>query len=430
MRVPCISVKQKGEIFFLAKFKAEELREYVTFHFRDPYFDLNNEPIKVDKYIQQLERKGIDVKQDSRGTQRRIKSGKIKKIKEYISKNEFNFFPNTVVLSVDISKYDNFEEEYYKIIRDDVGIINIPKDTNISIIDGQHRLAGIFTSDEYIMKSIEIPAVVLFNVSVSTAARLFLDINANQSPVNKSLIYDLYGEIEDKDVQILKEYNIICQKLYKDIKSPLYRQIKMLGVGSGSISQSFFIDTVKTAIDKTDLKDKDIQEKYNHIFMYLKAFQKTFKEDWPVPDVNTTKSLSLDMLDKYADNVLKNRKSQLAKTNGFGAIYQVFPKIYEKSDKDYNNYYDIIKTLKNEIDWTKVEGTGKSAQKKLANQIESMIFKENVSSKGLLYKGKEKGYLTLEEIMEAFSETELDRQQVENLYETLGILGIEVRNKI
>ena len=44
----------------------------------------------------------------------------------------------------------------------------------------------------------------------------------------------------------------------------------------------------------------------------------------------------------------------------------------------------------------------------------------------LIDKGKKQGSLTLSEIMEAFSETELDKDQVENLYETLGNLGIEI----
>ena len=51
---------------------------------------------------------------------------------------------------------------------------------------------------------------------------------------------------------------------------------------------------------------------------------------------------------------------------------------------------------------------------------------KRMTAKGLIEKGKKQGSLTLAEIMEAFSETELDKDQVENLYETLGNLGIEV----
>ena len=51
---------------------------------------------------------------------------------------------------------------------------------------------------------------------------------------------------------------------------------------------------------------------------------------------------------------------------------------------------------------------------------------KKITAKGLIEKGKKQGVITLAEIMEAFSETDLDKDQVENLYETLGNLGIEV----
>ena len=51
---------------------------------------------------------------------------------------------------------------------------------------------------------------------------------------------------------------------------------------------------------------------------------------------------------------------------------------------------------------------------------------KRLTEKTLIDKGKKQGSLTLSEIMEAFSETELDKDQVENLYETLGNLGIEI----
>ena len=50
---------------------------------------------------------------------------------------------------------------------------------------------------------------------------------------------------------------------------------------------------------------------------------------------------------------------------------------------------------------------------------------KKMTAKGLIEKGKKQGSLTLAEIMEAFSETELDKDQVENLYEHQ-VLGIEV----
>ena len=51
---------------------------------------------------------------------------------------------------------------------------------------------------------------------------------------------------------------------------------------------------------------------------------------------------------------------------------------------------------------------------------------KRLAARNLIEKGKKQGSLTLDEIMGAFSDTELDKDKVENLYETLGNLGIEV----
>ncbi len=51
---------------------------------------------------------------------------------------------------------------------------------------------------------------------------------------------------------------------------------------------------------------------------------------------------------------------------------------------------------------------------------------KKITAKSLIEKGKKQGSLTLGEIMEAFSEADLDKDKVENLYDTLGNLGIEV----
>ena len=49
-----------------------------------------------------------------------------------------------------------------------------------------------------------------------------------------------------------------------------------------------------------------------------------------------------------------------------------------------------------------------------------------LAARSLIEKGKKQGSLTLDEIIGAFSDTELDKDKVENLYETLGNLGIEI----
>jgi len=44
----------------------------------------------------------------------------------------------------------------------------------------------------------------------------------------------------------------------------------------------------------------------------------------------------------------------------------------------------------------------------------------------LIEKGKQKGMLTYQEIMDAFEEVDIDPEQIEKIYETLENMGIDV----
>ncbi|MBS5788307.1 RNA polymerase sigma factor RpoD [Clostridioides mangenotii] len=60
--------------------------------------------------------------------------------------------------------------------------------------------------------------------------------------------------------------------------------------------------------------------------------------------------------------------------------------------------------------------------------MENKSIKESskIAAKNLIEKGKKQGSLTLQEIVEALSDTEIDKDKIESLYETFGNFGIEV----
>lgn len=373
MKIPYLKIKQRGEVFFSSKFKALTLLDHIDFHFREPYEELQSQHIQIknEKYIETIRRKGIELASNEEGIQRRLQYERIKSISDFIAESESNFLPNSVLLSADVSRLDDFQDDYLIYEGKDFGEFELPDDFKFSIIDGQHRLAGLSLVERKFLDEFEIPAIILFNVSKPTAAKLFADINGKQKAVNKSLIYDLYSEMDDDEFRDIKTYHTICESLYTSVDSPLFKQIKMLGIGSGAISQAFFIDYAKDAIKKSPLKSANTQEIYNELFKYFKAYQRVFPQDWPVPE-NVT---DLKELDRYADIVLKNRKSQLVKTNGFGAILRAFPLIYSKTDGSFKSYLSQIKQLENRISWVSNEttGTGKAFQNKIYNQIKNII---------------------------------------------------------
>ena len=369
--IPYIRVNQRGETFFITKMSVGFLKNHVGLHFRDPY--LSNQPKeyldKYEDYLSRIEKKSIQLATDNiEGVQRRLQIHRIEGIKKYIEEKVNNFLPNSILISADVSKEENFDDDYFEYERNEIGNFIFSNDVRFSVIDGQHRLAGLFLTKTVDLEEFEIPVVLLFNVSLPTAAKLFADINGKQKPVSKSLIYDLYQYVDDEDVENIKVFNKICQQLYTDKKSPLFRQIKMLGTGSGAISQSFFIDMAIKNVPKP-LKESHTQEIYNQLFFYFKSIQKAFEEYWPVPlNFNDIREV-----DEHSKKVLVENKSQLAKTNGFGALMKAFPHVYNLSEGKYEGYLKIVLPLKGKINWNRDElgqmGGGAEMQKYLYGKL-------------------------------------------------------------
>lgn len=367
MKVPYIKIQQRGETFYSVKFKASFLLEHLNFHFREPYSHLEKDDVilKNEKYIDTIRNKGIQLASSDEGIQRRLQISRINSVRDFIENSIDNFLPSSITLSADISMLGDFEEQYLNYESKEIGFFEFPDNFMFSIIDGQHRLAGLSMVKSEILEQFEVSAILLFNVSKSTAAKLFADINGKQKSVNKSLIYDLYSDVDSNEFNQIKKYHIICENFYTNPKSPLFRQIKMLGIGSGAISQAFFIDYVKDAVNKTNLKEASEGEIFKILFYYFRAFQKTFPDDWPV----LLNYQSVKELEEHADQVLKQRKSQLVKTNGFGAIVRAFPHVYNACNNDPEKFFYKIDSLKGQIKWVNLEGTGKALQNGLYNQI-------------------------------------------------------------
>ena len=290
MKFPYIKINQRNEEFFLVKFKALELKQLVEFHFRDPYY--NNMKLDsnffenletssnfdeefnrrtrytFDKYVSEMERKGIELKYTNEGIQRKIEAKRIYEIRDFFENHEDNFLANSVLLSVDTTKIDFFETNYFDNFNNEVGYFDFDERVIITIIDGQHRLAGLFLCSDEVLSEIEVPAILLLDSSISTSAKLFSTINGKQKGVSKSVIYDLSSEISntnnyyDEEFSEINKLHVICQNFYSDRKSPLYRHIKMLGIGDGAISQAFFIESVRKAIKSTELQNQSTQAIY------------------------------------------------------------------------------------------------------------------------------------------------------------------------
>lgn len=141
------------------------------------------------------------------------------------------------------------------------------------VIDGQHRLEGIKqaikTNSEIEEK--ELLIVLTKNLSTQDAAKIFLNINTEQRPVPKSLVYDLFSDVKDKNSYEMR-LNDLAKRLNDDEESPYYKMIKMPGVGIGKVDLSIVISSLKPYISEGSTFEKyninDFESQYKILLNY------------------------------------------------------------------------------------------------------------------------------------------------------------------
>jgi DGQHR domain-containing protein len=207
-------------------------------------------------------------------------------------------FPTPIIVAVDSDADYKLEGATFEF--DETKLIG-------EIIDGQHRIAGLKRSpriDEFVL-----PVIFMFDLVNEEKAYVFSIINSKQTPVSKSLIFDLFFLAETRSPQ--KTCHEVASLMNSDTKSPFYKRLKMLGRKEhekASLSQGSFIKYLMPLISKhpdndlIDIKRKHkIQEDptlplryyfinkeddaiYKILFNVFTAVRTTFPEQWNQPN--------------------------------------------------------------------------------------------------------------------------------------------------
>lgn len=185
------------------------------------------------------------------GIQRRLSETRVREIAKYASGEEA-IFPTPIVMSAS-SKYISFKNQNEMEIDDD----RIEADKMyFSIIDGQHRLAGI--KEAKCLNRFALPVVIVLDTFVQQDAEIFVTINGNQRPVSKSLIYDLFGLSDKRTVE--RVCHTIIKSLNRDEDSMIKYKVKMLGykeAGSNdsTVSQATLVGSLIKLITNNAAED-------------------------------------------------------------------------------------------------------------------------------------------------------------------------------
>lgn len=240
--------------------------------------------------------------------QRLIKKDRLKSVRAFI--NAGNFFPNSIIISIDSPKkplrFDFAPKENIDDSLTKMGILYLPqKYQSAYIIDGQHRLYG-YSDSEYSDNN-SIPVIAFENLDKKTQLKLFMDINLNQKAVPKALrnILEIdinYGSKNPVCAQgALLGY--IAKRLGEDASSALYGRV-IIGEDAGTTRCCITIENIKLAlaktrffnqlkkngeIQKTGILDKNNNDKtfnavYRPFVRFLNTLRDNFTEEWNQDD--------------------------------------------------------------------------------------------------------------------------------------------------
>lgn len=289
--------------------------------------------------------------------QRVLNSRRISAIRDYIL-DDNTFFSSFILNWTDV----NEELKYKK----DTIIVPIVFDS-IQVIDGQHRLAGFEAAIEE-NESVgerEILVTMCSRLTTKEAAKIFLNINTEQKPVPKSLMYDLFGEVEDDETHAINRITDIARDLNEDPKSPFYKLIKFPGNprGVGSVELSTFTQALKEHIKPGGTFTKFKLKTYDNQKNLLENYFNSIKFYYDEQNLWTSKT-----------------KNPFVKAAGFGGAIDfltehLISKCVEKKSFKPETIKSII-SLKNTslITWDELKNLdGKTARKRVKQLLEENV---------------------------------------------------------
>ena len=166
------------------------------------------------------------------------------------------------------------------------GTLEIPEEPGIlRALDGQHRLLALETASEGDGMEMDVPAVLFDSLESSHIVEMFVTINAKHTRLNPSHLLSLAGRRLYANAHQALAHDIL-RKLNEDDGSPLYHEIRMLGVGAGKVSQASLNEEMVDLFEQIEriggaAKRKEFEANGIRFFLnYAKALQQAFPKAW------------------------------------------------------------------------------------------------------------------------------------------------------
>jgi DGQHR domain-containing protein len=331
INVAAIRMQQFGVPFYQAALTANDIDKLVRFEVLR-YGDQGHQPVRGGRRgaapkinWDLLERR---IASNEKAYQRQIIRRKIEELVEYYEQcrqaRDLPSIPGAVIISCD-------EPLRFEPIADAaaVGTLKVPEREGIlRAIDGQHRLLALHASlDEFGGEPFTVPAIIFDRLPEDHVVQMFVTINAKHTRLNPSHLVSLSGRQLYRDENLAAAHDIVRALSERD-DSPLFKNIKLLGVGHGKVAQAPLAQELKklfaTEAFGAGRKGSEFLEESKRFFVnYFKQVAVVFGGAWNGRKYSIRTAAALRAFIRVAPDVVRRLDQEHADRTDFRAIGRV-----------------------------------------------------------------------------------------------------------
>ena len=331
INVAAIRMQQFGVQFYQASLTAEDIDKLVRFEVLN-YGESGQPPVrggsrkapsKVNWDL--LERR---IASSEKAYQRQIIRRKIDELVQYYEQcrqaRDLPSIPGAVIISCDEKL--SFEPIEAGAV---VGRLKVPEREGIlRAIDGQHRLLALHADiDRFGDERFTVPAIIFDRLPEDHVVQMFVTINAKHTRLNASHLVSLSGRQLYRDENLAAAHDVV-RALNDREDSPLYGEIKLLGVGTGRVAQAPLAQELKRLFEADAFggprKSEEFLEDARRFFVnYFKQISTVFTASWAGRKYSIRTAPALRAFIRVAPDVIKRLDQEHADRTDFRAIGRV-----------------------------------------------------------------------------------------------------------
>jgi DGQHR domain-containing protein len=332
INVSAIQMQQFGVRFYQASLTAKDIDKLVRFEVLS-YGEQHHPPVRgkkrggaVSKVNWNLLERRIAA--NEKAYQRQIIRRKIDELVGYYEQcrqaRDLPSIPGAVIISCDEKLSFSPVEEGSAL-----GTLKVPEREGVlRAIDGQHRLLAMHADIErFGQEDFTVPAVIFDQLPEDHIVQMFVTINAKHTRLNSSHLVSLSGRQLYRDQSLAVAHDIVRVLNDRD-DSPLYMDIKLLGVGRGSVAQAPLAQELKKLFQSEAFggarKTQDFHDEARRFFVnYFKQIATVFQAAWNGRKYSIRSSTALRAFVRVAPDVVRRLDEEHVDRTDFRAIGRV-----------------------------------------------------------------------------------------------------------